>query len=172
MPTSTFDRAGVAVRPAAVEDSAVVWRLWVALQDLHAKADPANYRPAADQSRFQKYFEKALGDNGREVMVAERSGEIVGYTILRDVQRGADFVMHVQKWLEVDHLSVAEEARRTGVANALLEQARLIAQRRGLSRIKVGVRAFNASAIEAYERLGFAHDFHHMSLRLDNEGHD
>ncbi len=172
MPTSTSDRAGLTVRPAIKSDIEAVWRLWVGLQSLHAEADPVNYVPAAGLPRFKKYFEKVLRDDGREVIVAERTGDVVGYIVLREVQRGSDFVMSAQEWLELEHLVVAESARRTGVAGALLDQAKHVAQRKGLSQIKVGVRAFNASAVSAYMRLGFEHDFHHMSLPLDHGRED
>ena len=156
------------VRPASEDDIEAVWRLWVELQALHADANPVSYSPPADQPSFQKYYEKVLGDDGRDAIVAEQNDYVVGYIILRDVRRGPDIVMHAQAWLEVDHLSVAASARRTGVAGTLMDQARHVAKRRGLGQIKVGVRAFNATAVEAYMRLGFEHDFHHMSLALDH----
>ena len=171
MPTSTSD-PGLTVRPASGDDGEAVWRLWLELQSLHAEADPANYVPAAGLPRFRKYFQKALGDDAREIMVAERNREVAGYIILREVRRASDFVMNAQAWLEVDHLCVAESARRSGVAAALMGYARASARRLGLSELKVGVRAFNAPAVEAYQRLGFEHAFHHMSLALDHGRED
>lgn len=168
MPTSTSDRGGLTVRKARADDSEAVWYLWVALQTLHTEADPTNYRPPADQAGFQDYFDGALHGEDWEPLVAERNGEVVGYMVLRDIKREPDFLHCARHWLDIEHLSVAESARRSGVAAALLEQARRIARRRGIDEIKVGVGAFNADAVEAYERLGFKHAFHQMSLTLDH----
>ena len=168
MPTSISDRGAVTVRTATAADRAVVWHLWAALQALHADADPTNYRPPADQTAFQDYFKSALIGGDWHPLVAERNGEVVGYIVLREIQREPDLLHCARHWLEVEQLSVAEGARRAGVAGALLAQAGLVARRRGINQIKVGVRAFNAAAVEAYERLGFKHAFHHMSLRLDH----
>lgn len=172
MPTSISDRAGLTVRTAAAEDRAAVWHLWVALQALHVDADPATYRRPADQTGFQDYFKSVLLGGDWDSLVAERNGKIVGYIVLREIQREPDLLHYARHWLEIEQLSVAEGARRVGVATALLEQARIVARRRGIDQIQVGVRAFNATAVGAYERLGFEHAFHHMSLRLDHGRED
>ncbi len=172
MATSISDKGGWAVRPALADDGAVVWHLWEALQALHAEADPTNYRPPADQAGFQDYFKCVLLGDDWHPLVAERNGKVVGYIVLREIEREPDLLHCARHWLEIEHLSVAEGERRIGVATALLEQARLIARRRGINRIEVGVRAFNAPAVEAYKRLGFEHAFHHMSLALDHGRED
>lgn len=168
MPTSTSDRGGLTVRPADAEDSAAVWHLWIALQALHVDADPATYRLPADQTGFRDYFKTAMHGGDWDCLVAECNGEVIGYVVLREIRREPDLLHCARHWLEVEHLSVAEGARRVGVATALLEQARFVARRRGIDHIQVGVRAFNPVAVGAYERLGFKHAFHHMSLRLDH----
>ena len=169
MPTSTSDRGGLAVRKARADDSAAVYALWVDLQNLHVEAEPAIYRPPADQAGFQDYFDGALRGEDWEPMVAERNGEVVGYIVLREIKREPDLLHCARHWLDIEHLSVAEGGRRVGVATALLKQTRFIARRRGIHEIKVGVGAFNAPAVEAYERLGFKHAFHQMRLSLDHE---
>ncbi len=172
MATLTSDNGGLAVRPAIADDGAVVWHLWLALQALHAEADPTNYRPAADQAGFQDYFKSVLLGDEWDPLVAERNGKVVGYIVLREIEREPDLLHCARHWLEIEHLSVAEGERRMGVATALLEQARLVARRRGIHRLKVGVRAFNAPAVEAYKRLGFEHAFHRMNLVLNHERDD
>lgn len=172
MPTSTSDKGGLTVRTAIADDGAVVWHLWVALQALHVEADPTTYRPPADQTGFQDYFKSVLLGGDWDPLVAERNGKVVGYIVLREIRHEPDLLHCARHWLEIEQLSVAEGVRRIGVATALLEQAGLIARRRGIDQIKVGVRAFNAPAVEAYKRLGFEHAFHHMSLLLDHGRED
>ncbi len=168
MPTSTSDRGGLTIRAATAADGERVRHLWEDLQTLHAEADSTNYRPPGDPRNFQDYFDAALSGGDWDILVAARNGKVVGYIVLREIQREPDFLHCARHWLDIEHLSIAESARRSGVAAALLEQARRIAQRRGIDQIKVGVRAFNAGAVNAYERMGFGHDFHQMSLTLDH----
>lgn len=172
MPTSTSDGGGLTVRTAAPGDYTAIWNLWVALQTLHTEAEPAIYRHPDNESAFQDYFKSVLLGGDWDALVAERNGEVVGYIVLREIKREPDLLHYARHWLEVEQLSVAKGARRIGVAAALLEQARLIARRRGIDHIQVGVRAFNPVAVEAYERLGFKHAFHHMSLRLGHGRED
>jgi ribosomal protein S18 acetylase RimI-like enzyme len=170
MPTSTSDDAGIEVRPATEGDSEAVWHLWIALQTLHTEADPTNYRPPTDQAGFRDHFNNALSSKNSEPLVAERGGEVVGYMVLWDVRPESNFVRPARHWLDIEVISVAEGARRSGVAKTLLGYAKRAARRRGVNRIEVGVRAFNVPAVAAYERLGFRHDFHKMTLALDHEG--
>ncbi len=168
MPTSTSDRGGLTVRKARADDSEAVWHLWISLQTLHTEADPTNYRPPTDHAGFLEHFNSALSSEDCEPLIAERKGKVVGYMVLWDVRPESNFVRPVRHWLEIEVISVAEDARRSGVAKALLGYAKGSARRQGIDQIEVGVRAFNVPAIEAYKRMGFEHAFHRMCLTLDH----
>jgi ribosomal protein S18 acetylase RimI-like enzyme len=60
-----------------------------------------------------------------------------------------------ERTLYVDALAVAEDARRTGVATALLTQAEVLAGQRGLRGVSLDTGLQNTSAQALYEACGF-----------------
>ena len=68
----------------------------------------------------------------------------------------------------LNDLFVAEEARRRGVARALMEAARVFALEDGAARIELATERSNTRAQALYDALGYDRDdeFHHYSLTL------
>lgn len=77
--------------------------------------------------------------HGREVLVAEVDGEVVGFSVWQAAAEGE---------VELLNLAVAEKARRQGVGRALVEAMTG-------KRIWLEVRVSNERAIRFYESLGF-----------------
>lgn len=80
-----------------------------------------------------------------------------------DVPGGAAVCAFVVYWVIHDELHVldvatAPEARRRGLARALLVEALADGGRRGAVRALLEVRSSNAAAIALYRALGFLHD--------------
>ncbi|MEQ7126391.1 ribosomal protein S18-alanine N-acetyltransferase [Actinopolymorpha sp. B11F2] len=82
----------------------------------------------------------------REVVVAEESGEIVGYAALLAVGATAD----------VARIAVRPDRRRQGLGRLLLDKVVAAARDRGCTEALLEVSAANAAAISMYEAAGFA----------------
>ncbi len=90
-------------------------------------------------------FASILRTPGVHVVLAERDGALVAYLVGRAVAGEG----------EILNLAVAPEARRSGVASALLGHGLAELARAGAAEVFLEVRAGNAGAIALYQRLGF-----------------
>lgn len=86
------------------------------------------------------------------VFVAERAGEIVGYTVLTfgySLEHGGQDGL-------LDELYVREEMRGAGLGTQLVEHAAEACRERGITRLHLEVDHTNPRAAKLYARLGFA----------------
>ena len=91
-------------------------------------------------------FRAALENPGAAILLAlGEDGALLGYAVLSTVLDEGN----------LDNIAVAPEARRRGVADALLSALTGFG-REPLSRLRLVVRASNAPAIALYEKYGFA----------------
>jgi ribosomal protein S18 acetylase RimI-like enzyme len=117
---------------------------------------PANERLRLDRRAFEAHFrphaKKIMDSEGTETFVAEDgAGGVVGYTILGS----ATSMFSPTGFGFVYDLWVAEEARRQGVARALIEHATAWCRAHGLTSLKLEVAAHNAGARTLYAGTGF-----------------
>jgi len=90
------------------------------------------------------------------MLVFERDGAVVGYTSTRMLETAA----------HVTHVSVAPEARRTGVGRALMHATADKVRARGLGEWHLNVKDNNVPAIALYESLGFRRMYRAAFTRL------
>ncbi|WP_433606497.1 N-acetyltransferase family protein [Dactylosporangium sp. CA-139114] len=86
-----------------------------------------------------------------EVLVAERDVLPIGYIVVRRASQMASHA-HVAA---IEGLGVAADARRRGVAGALLHAAERAAAARGFTRLTLHVLSCNVAALALYARHGF-----------------
>lgn len=98
-------------------------------------------------------FRSLLGRERVRFLVAEEAGRPVGHAVLWWVAEEG----------ELANIAVAPEARRRGVASRLLDRVLDEAERAGIHRIFLEVRASNDGAVALYRRRGF----HEVGLRRD-----
>jgi ribosomal protein S18 acetylase RimI-like enzyme len=133
------------VRPAAAGDREVAHRLLTAqLVEHHLPADPEG---------IAQGIELALAPHSPAwLWLAERAGVAVGIFLANQivsVERGGTSL-----WIE--ELYVVPEARRTGVARALLAHITAEARRRGVRGFDLEVVPTQAAAFALYRALGFS----------------
>ena len=116
---------GLNIRPFSPGDVAAVRRI------VSLSPEAANWMP------------DGLGES--LAWVAEIAAGVVGFVVVRTA---ADE-------MEILNLAVAPEARRQGVASALLDAAFEHSRRAGSARVFLEVRESNAAARRFYERRGF-----------------
>ncbi|HXE57185.1 MAG TPA: ribosomal protein S18-alanine N-acetyltransferase [Gemmatimonadales bacterium] len=91
-------------------------------------------------------FREILRDRHAFGLVAEQGARPLGYVIGRAVSGEG----------EILNLAVAPEARRRGIASALLDAGLAWLERRGAAEVFLEVRESNAAALALYRRHGFA----------------
>jgi ribosomal protein S18 acetylase RimI-like enzyme len=103
-----------------------------------------------------------LNRDGAVGFVAELDGRLAGYALAVVNHRPAVRQKPESRWLDLDQIAVAPEARRRGVARSLCEA--VIAHARGLDldAVQLNVWAFNPEAQALFTSLGFEP----LSMRL------
>jgi GNAT superfamily N-acetyltransferase len=158
----------ITIRSAAASDEAALGRYGAALMRQHHAADPRRFiltdRP---ESGYGRFLVSRLGDPESVVLVAERSGNVVGYvfagvesTSWRDLRGPCGFVHDV---------FVDEAERHRGTGEALVRAAIQWANSKGRSQIVLWSKSGNEGAQRLFARLGFRPTMVEMTLDVSSE---
>jgi GNAT superfamily N-acetyltransferase len=153
------------IRPATRADEAALGRYGAALMRQHHASDPRRFiltdRPEAGYGRF---LVSQLAEPDCAVLVAEESGEVVGYlfaaiegTSWRDLRGPCGFVHDV---------FVREDVRHKGAGRALLDAAVAWIRARGLSQVVLWSKSRNDVAQRLFAGIGFRPTMVEMTLDL------
>ena len=155
----------VEVRSATIGDmDAIAWLCQV-VQALPAEWFPGEFPPAADEAALVMLLERNLGSIG----VATLDGAPVGY-VLFEVQKisATPFNFAIEQ-IFVHHLSVADEARRKGVATALVAYVHRRAHELGIDQLALARSAPNIAAQRFFEAQGFTNRHIFMQKALSKQ---
>jgi len=156
----------VTIRRAGEQDLEAVGRLGARLLRDHHEFDPLRFMAPRGNTEegYAWFLGTQLQRDDAVVFVAERDGQVVGY-----VYAGIE----PQSWKElreeagfIHDVYVDSDARRCGVATALLEAAAAWLAGRGMPRIVLWTAAPNDAARRLFERLGFRHTMSEMTREL------
>jgi GNAT superfamily N-acetyltransferase len=158
----------VLVRRAEARDVAALGELGAALMRTHYAFDPQRFIAPGDGHEASEGYADFLGSqldgDGVIVLVAERESRIIGY-----VYAGIEPL----SWKElrdecgfVHDLLVTEEARGTGVGEALLDRAIGWLREQGMPRVVLWTSTHNAGARRLFERRAFRPTMLEMTLEL------
>jgi GNAT superfamily N-acetyltransferase len=152
----------VEVRPASIEDMDAIVRLCRVVQNLHAEWFPSEFPPAADEAGLKALLERNLPSIG----IATLDGAPVGYVLFEAQSIPATPSNFAIEQVCIHHLSVVEEARRQGVATALMDYVQRRAREIGTGQLALARAAPNFAAKKLFETQGFAnrHIFMQKSL--------
>ena len=142
------------IRKANENDAKAVADLLVSVGEVHWRGRSDIYQ--AHMKKHDECSARALilgGEYG--VLVAEENGVVIGELIYKITAREADAFYKARKWLYIDDLCVCEEARGSGVAVALQEEAERIAREEGCDALELNCWAFNTRAEKFYEKMGY-----------------
>ena len=96
---------------------------------------------------------EALAAGQVEILLARREGTAAGFLIFRETPLT---FMADQPSISIDHLFVAVDQRRHGVARAMLAQVAVRAERSGVDQIVSSVTPWARDTHRFFARLGFA----------------
>ncbi len=131
------------------EQLAVLFRQ---LHEHHVKIAPESHRMP-----FPQYFElemrSFLEDKELEVLVCEEGGALTAYAAYRvfDRDRAERTPARI---CYIEHFTVAEEHRRSGIGTELFEAVKCFAREQGCDCIQLGAAAANSEALRFYEKQG------------------
>ena len=162
------DAPSVTLRPAAPADLPALGRLGALLVRTHHEFDPARFIPAAPQTgdAYAAFLAAQLGEPNVVVLVAERDGDVLGYTCAG--VEGNDY-MALRGPAGVLYDIVVDPARRgQGVGRMLLDATLAALRARGAPRCVLSTAERNESAQRLFARAGFRRTMVEMTRELDS----
>lgn len=144
------------IRTATPEDVPAVLPLVRALCDLHEAADPERFRVVPDViERYAHWLPERANDPRSVFLVAEQpSGRgVAGFTVCTIEPEVPIFWVPECGW--VHDVYVIPEARRLGVARALVREVCTRFKALGVKQVRLHTATFNDAARAAFAREGF-----------------
>lgn len=154
------------IRRAERRDAPALGKLGLALMQTHYAFDTKRFLEPGEgaESGYASFLASQLHDKESLVMVAEHDGRIVGYVFAaieplswKDLRDECGFI---------HDLLVTEEARRSGVGEALLNAAIEWLREQKMPRVVLGTAAQNENARRLFARRGFRPTMIEMTLEL------
>jgi GNAT superfamily N-acetyltransferase len=138
--------------------------LWEEMMDYHARLDP-RFRPASDgRDHFRTTLREWMADDTTRVLVAEHSGELVGYTIGRTAENPPVFEMRFLG--HVSDICVAPKWRRRGIGRKLFAALRKWFRRQGYVVVQLNLAALNPVSQAFWREMGFQEYIHRLWLDI------
>jgi ribosomal protein S18 acetylase RimI-like enzyme len=155
----------VLIRPAVTADVPDLCRLADLLARQHAAYDPARYRlPESVADAYADLLAEELGRVDAVVLVADRSGVLVGYAYARVEPASLVALTGRSGWIH--DLYVVHEGRGRGTGGRLLDAAIRALGDLGVADVLLGVAAQNRPAADLFRRRGFRPTLQEMTLYL------
>lgn len=141
------------IRRAAEPDLPAINRLLSQVHKIHSDARPDLFRP--NRPGFSSdSFAEMLGDASHLILVAEKSGQVLGYLFCVSKPNPDCALFHDIKTLSIDDLCVDEAARHEHIGAHLYEYALDYGRKHGFYNVVLNVWADNTDALHFYERIG------------------
>ena len=161
------DARAVSIRAAVSGDAPALGRLGALLVRTHHDFDPARFMPATPRTErgYGSFLTSPLAASDAVVLVADREGEVIGYTYAG--LEGFDY-MSLRGPAGVLHDIVVDPAHRGGGVGRLLLDSTLAALReRGARQVVLSTAERNAAAQRLFARAGFRRTMIEMTRELD-----
>jgi ribosomal protein S18 acetylase RimI-like enzyme len=154
------------VRPAVAADLAAVGRLGALLVRTHHDFDPQRFIAATPQTEhgYASYLGTQLTEPSVVVLVAERAGEVVGYTYAG--VEGYDYMALRGPAGALYDIVVDPEQRGRGIGALLLDATLAALDARGAPRVVLSTAEQNAPAQRLFARAGFRRTMVEMTREL------
>lgn len=162
--------SAVIIRPAARGDLRAVGRLGALLVQSHHELDPTRFIPAGPDTEqaYASYLGSQLDKPRVVVLVAERGGEVIGYTYAG--VEGHDY-MALRGPAGVLYDLVVDPAHRgNGIGRRLLDATLAALKARGAPRVVLSTAEGNVAARRLFVAAGFRLTMSEMTRELDVEG--
>lgn len=165
MTTERHDEKTV-IRPATHADMKAVGRLGALLVRIHHEFDPHRFIAATPRTEkgYGAYLDSQLDDPAVVMLVAEREGEVVGYTYA-GVEAFDYMALRGPAGVLYD-IVIDPDQRGHGIGNLLIESTIAELQARGAPRVVLSTAERNESAQRLFARMGFRRTMIEMTREL------
>ena len=158
---------GVTIRAAAPDDLPTLGRLGAVLVRVHHEFDPQRFIPATPQTEhaYASFLGTRLDAAGVFVLVAERDGEVIGYTYAG--VEGRDYMSLRGPAGVLYDIVVDPDHRGGGVGRVLLEATLSALEAGGAPRVVLSTAQRNGPAQRLFARAGFRPTMIEMTREVD-----
>jgi ribosomal protein S18 acetylase RimI-like enzyme len=162
--------AAVNIRPAAPADMSAIGRLGALLVREHHDFDPQRFIPATSrtESQYGWYLGTQLEEPNIVILVAERDGEVVGYTY--SGVEGTDYMSLRGPAGVMYDIVVDPDHRQQGIGRMLVEATLEALKSKGAPRVVLSTAEQNAAAQRLFDRAGFRRTMIEMTRELNGNG--
>jgi len=144
----------IIVRQATKPDVEAILALWHEMMELHRELEPLAWTIAADAEETSRaYFRSCIDDPERQLLVAVRGTEVVGYLLAARSQRPP--VIDVQTVGAIYDCCVTPTARRKGIGRLLVAKAKEWFRQQGLEIVLLNYALHNPPAEAFWQAQGF-----------------
>jgi ribosomal protein S18 acetylase RimI-like enzyme len=155
------------IRPARDEDFDQLCDLYEELDEHHRRARPDLFRTPSGPRRERSFVRSLIAGPDSTILVAQApSGRLLGLStvIIRIVP--ASVIRDERRFAEIDSLVVRVDARRRGIARALVQASAAWSSARGMATLELKVHEFNQDALAFYKAAGFTTTIRHMARQI------
>ena len=154
------------LRKATNADIEKTAEIFLQLHDFHVKERPDSFRPVPT-GFFRGRLEWYVREDNAEVLVSDEGG-INAFAAVKLLNVEAEEKLP-RRLCYVDCFAVDERCRRQGVGRRLMEYIGKFARENGCTSVQLGVAAFNETAKQFYQALGFTPRTFIMEQKINNE---
>ena len=159
----------VTIRPATSADVRAMGRLGALLVRAHHEFDAARFIAATPQTEhgYAAFLGRQLGEPDVIVLVAERAGEVIGYTYAG--MEGHDYMALRGPAGALYDIVVDPAHRGEGIGRRLLDATLALLRERGAPRIVLSTAERNEPAQRLFARAGFRRTMIEMTRELGED---
>lgn len=143
------------LRPAERDDLEAAFALYVQVQEVHAAAEPAIFRPPQNDELFARTFNGWLDDPGQHMVFACRDGRPVGFVEYFLGLRPETAFVRESPIAVINALVVDERHRGQGCGTRLIEHVKEAARAADIALLGIDVWSFNGPARACFAKAGF-----------------
>lgn len=160
--------AAVTIRQAAPKDLTAIGKLGALLVRTHHDFDPQRFIAATSRTEtgYGSFLGTQLDDPNIVILVAERGGEVLGYTYAG--VEGTDYMALRGPAGVVYDIVVDPAYRRQGVGRMLLDATLDALKAKGSPRVVLSTADRNVSAQGLFDRAGFRRTMIEMTRELND----
>jgi ribosomal protein S18 acetylase RimI-like enzyme len=161
--------AEVVIRAAAPADMKAVGRLGALLVKVHHDFDPERFIAATSRTEqgYGSFLGSQLGDSSVVMLIADRAGEVLGYTYAG--VEGFDYMSLRGPAGVLYDIVVDPDHRGHGVGRRLLDATLAALEARGAPRVVLSTADRNEPAQRLFARAGFRRTMIEMTRELDGD---
>jgi ribosomal protein S18 acetylase RimI-like enzyme len=143
------------LRSANRDDLDAVYDLFAEAASMFSKAEPEFFKDAVKDDAFREFFERTLDDPEQHLVLACAEAVPVGFIKFFAGVQPENFYSPERRFAYIHQLTVTQELRRKGCANALIQHVKNVARKQNISLMGIDFRSINEAARACYASNGF-----------------